>query len=327
MNVYHKKEIALFYMRSIIEGNDMQVNPRAVLTLRAAHPPKHPEMARAISGCSGGADVNRKSVKRAYTSGEHHRSSISRALNSQPGAKVSFCDVTAQLTKIDKETFLQIKTDEIHLFYRKETLKLAMKELGCKAQLYGLHGVCGDAQAKPLVYAITTNKLTAKYLKIFQHVAPQLEKYGANINDINVILDFETSAHNAAEQVFNKDKVVGRMFHFGMAFVRNVHSKGLSSFTEGKSNPGIVLYQKLMDEEEATNNFLYNRVVVSFYLIKAIVTNYYYRTSCLLDLFANGMPKDAMLRFDAKISSRSSTPSQVSRYLEKMSCFISAKRK
>ena len=173
-------------------------------------------------------------MKRSFTRGEHHRhrSSFSRALNAQGGAKVSFCDVPDQFTvlviqtieefckiqKIDDKVFLQVKEEDMHLFYRKKTMKLAVKaglhtiicdgvhgfhpsELGRKAQLYGLHAVCGDAQAKPFAYAVTINKLTATYLKVFQNIASRLEKYGADINQLNVVLDYETAAHNAAEQV------------------------------------------------------------------------------------------------------------------------------
>ncbi|PAV79007.1 hypothetical protein WR25_10723 [Diploscapter pachys] len=128
--------------------------------------------------------------------------------------------------------------DEIHFFYRKETLKLAVKgelhtiicdgvhsfhpsELGRKAQLYSLHGVCGDAQAKSLVYAITANKLTTTYLTIFQHVASRLEKYGANIDKIKVVLDFEMAAHNAAEQTLDRVGLIlrGPVFTHGQAYV------------------------------------------------------------------------------------------------------------
>ncbi|PAV56573.1 hypothetical protein WR25_13491 [Diploscapter pachys] len=166
-----------------------------------------------------GVGVDRDSVKRSFTRGEHHRhrSSFSRALNAQGGAKVSFCDVPDQFTKIDDKVFLQVKEEDMHLFYRKKTMKLAVKaglhtiicdgvhgfhpsELGRKAQLYGLHAVCGDAQAKPFAYAVTINKLTATYLKVFQNIASRLEKYGADINQLNVVLGYETAAHNAAEQ-------------------------------------------------------------------------------------------------------------------------------
>ncbi|PAV82388.1 hypothetical protein WR25_15806 [Diploscapter pachys] len=207
-----------------------------------------------------GADVDCDSVKRAFTRGEHHRhrSSFSRALNVQDGAKISFDDVPSQYQKIDDDVFLQLKTNDIHIFYRKSTLKLAVKaglhtiicdgvhslhpsELGRKAQLYGLHGVCGNAQAKPLVYVTSINKLTSTYLTIFEHVASRLEKYGAKIHDINVILDFENAAHRAAGQIFNKDRVVGCLFHFGMALARNAHYKGLSPFTEGSSENSDII--------------------------------------------------------------------------------------
>ena len=94
------------------------------------------------------------------------------------------------------------------------------KELGRKAQLYGLHGVCGDAQAKPLVFAVTTNKVENTYLQIFQTVALQLQRYGAKLDDISVILDFETAAHNAAEQVQKFPKLKLLIFHiFGFSML------------------------------------------------------------------------------------------------------------
>ncbi|PAV59296.1 hypothetical protein WR25_13885 [Diploscapter pachys] len=357
-----------------------------------------------------GADVNRTSVKHAYTSGEYHRhrSSISRALNNQPGARVSFRDVPDQFTKIDDEIFLQIKNDDLHMFYRKTTLKMAVRanlhtiicdgvhqfhpsELGRKAQLYSLHGVCGDAQAKPLVYVVTINKLTSTYLAIFQHVASKLKKYGANIDEINVILDFEAAAHSAAEQVFNSEKVVGCLFHFSMALARNAHLKGLSKFLEGSSSnsdiirwmeqlralpflpPTLIgkvdalkalpaqwmpaemcykwnkwliftnrttnmaeswhraltdtircqhpsyhiLLQKLMDEEEACNNFLYNRVK----------NGQPTRPLRKRDAERRDAVVKAMIKFNVKISHRSPTPNQVANYLEEMSHFVSTKRK
>lgn len=119
---------------------------------------------------------------------------------------------------IDDDQFLQMKTDDVHLFFRTQTLKMATDaglhtlicdgvhsfhpaELGRKAQLYSLHGVCGDAQAKPLVFAVTANKLTQTYTTIFQRIAEELEKHGADVDKINVVIDFEQAAHNAAENV------------------------------------------------------------------------------------------------------------------------------
>ena len=119
---------------------------------------------------------------------------------------------------INNDQFLQLKTNDLHLFFRTETLKMAVDaglhtligdgvhsfhpaELGRKAQLYGLHGVCKDAQAKPLVFAVTANKLTRTYTAIFQRVAEELKKHGADIDRINVIMDFEQASHNAAESV------------------------------------------------------------------------------------------------------------------------------
>lgn len=161
------------------------------------------------------------------------------------------------------------------MFYRRTTLRLAARahlhtiicdgvhqfhpsELGRKAQLYSLHGVCGDAQSKPLVYIITTNKLASTYLTIFQHIASRLQKYGVQVDKLNVVLDFETAAHRAAEQVdysylfknknrilkvFDPERVVGCLFHFSMALSRNMHAKGLSPFLEGNSrNPDVVRF-------------------------------------------------------------------------------------
>ncbi|PAV80461.1 hypothetical protein WR25_22920 [Diploscapter pachys] len=164
--------------------------------------------------------ISSKQVERAFTRGEHHRhrSALSRALNSNGHSRVTFMNVPDEFKMINNDQFLQLKTNDLHLFFRTETLKMAVDaglhtligdgvhsfhpaELGRKAQLYGLHGVCKDAQAKPLVFAVTANKLTRTYTAIFQRVAEELKKHGADIDRINVIMDFEQASHNAAESI------------------------------------------------------------------------------------------------------------------------------
>ncbi|PAV56574.1 hypothetical protein WR25_13492 [Diploscapter pachys] len=77
-----------------------------------------------------------------------------------------------------------------------------------------------------------------------------------------------------------------------------------------------VLIQKLMDEEEACNNFLYNRVK----------NGQPTRPLRKRDAERRDAVAKAMIEFEAKISHRSPTPNQIAHYLEEMSLFISAKR-
>ncbi|PAV90262.1 hypothetical protein WR25_14270 isoform B [Diploscapter pachys] len=213
-----------------------------------------------IKNTDFGSEVCSKDVQREFAKGEHHRKrhAISRAVNSVPDSKVTFLHVPDEYQVIDGEKFLQLKLDDLHLFYRKSTLKLAAEaklntlicdgvhnyhpaELGRKAQLYSLHAICGNAQSKPLVFAITSNKLSETYGVIFQHVASRLKRYDVKIDEVDVILDFELAAHKAAETVFNPERVKGCMFHYSMAVARNVASKGLRPFVEGKNkSPEII---------------------------------------------------------------------------------------
>ncbi|PAV91168.1 hypothetical protein WR25_14789 isoform B [Diploscapter pachys] len=154
----------------------------------------------------------------------------------------------------------------MHLFYRKKTMKLAVKaglhtiicdgvhgfhpsELGRKAQLYGLHAVCGDAQAKPFAYAVTTNKLPrisrsfkTSLLALKSTVLTSTSSTSSSTTRLLLTMQQNSSVifdrlknENLILKVFNKDKVVGCMFHFGMSIARNVHFKGLSQFMEGRS--------------------------------------------------------------------------------------------
>ncbi|KHJ85245.1 hypothetical protein OESDEN_15033 [Oesophagostomum dentatum] len=114
------------------------------------------------------------------------------------------------------------------------------KGLPRSSQLYVVHGVCGADIDAPILFAIMEKRTQDAYKIVFGALREHLTRFGLNLSDLRVVMDYEKASINAARATFQESIIQGCAFHLALAWNRRRNSLGLTPFISGqKSDPLI----------------------------------------------------------------------------------------
>ncbi|KHJ90610.1 hypothetical protein OESDEN_09545 [Oesophagostomum dentatum] len=181
------------------------------------------------------------------------RRAISRATNKHR-VQVTMESVPRFLANLsDGAPFLQLSREGLHVYFAAVAIEKACKNglhtliadgvhskapkgLRHGSQVYVIHGVCSGSVDVPLVYSIMERKTREQYEMVLAPLRDQLIRFGANLNELRVILDYEKAAIAAVRNTFHQSEVQGCAFHLALAWNRRRNSLGLTRFIFGKDS-------------------------------------------------------------------------------------------
>jgi len=104
------------------------------------------------------------------------------------------------------------------------------------AQLYVICAQVGETSLLPVCFCLTPNQEQTTYETIFF-----LLKELCDSEPRQIILDFELASHNAVNHIYPSCLIIGCLFHFKQAILRQVRKKGLQeSYTHDEQFKGIL---------------------------------------------------------------------------------------
>ncbi|VDN23610.1 unnamed protein product [Cylicostephanus goldi] len=144
--------------------------------------------------------------------------------------------------------FMQLETEDLHVYYCKETVEMA-RDHGLyalvgdgvhnlnpvtipnrmdKGQLYVLHAAVQGGIEVPILYAVARYKNVETYKTIFGSLREILGEFSDRF-----ILDFEKAAIRAAKETFPEADVQGCAFHLAQSWNRMAVNLGVQKFVKG----------------------------------------------------------------------------------------------
>jgi hypothetical protein len=108
------------------------------------------------------------------------------------------------------------------------------------SQLLTIHGLY-KGHVVPLVYSLLSDKTSATYYSVFNHLRNRLSQIGLTLNPEFIVSDFEAGFIEAVRLQFPQAKHLGCHFHFGQAVWRKVQETGLvTAYSESEPISGFV---------------------------------------------------------------------------------------
>lgn len=105
-------------------------------------------------------------------------------------------------------------------------------------QLYTLHGLKNNRYV-PLVFCLIINKTKQTYTKMLRCICDISVSFNVHFHPTNIVVDYETSMHQAIKVVFPTAQVIGCRFHIAQNWSRKLQQLGLSVDYRNKTEIGL----------------------------------------------------------------------------------------